>query len=146
MRGIPLLVECSPLDAHRINGSLCGPTTGRLSPSLFVIGSLKTGTTSLWAHLVDNSHDWITPGALTHKGDISRKEKDFFGDPTQWRLGHHWYERIWPRCPVGKVVAIDATPAYHVRQSTRFCPLPCTSRPRLSKSQVRKPPSGTSAR
>ena len=45
------------------------------------------------------------------------KEKDFFGDPSMWRRGHHWYEKIWPACPADAQmprVAIDATPAYHV--------------------------------
>ena len=115
MRGMALLgAECSPLVAPRANGSFCSPSTGHLLPSLILIGSLKTGSSSLWAKLVDNSHDWITPGALTHKGDISRKEKDFFGDPSQWRLGRRWYEKIWPQCPHGTVVAVDFTPAYHV--------------------------------
>ena len=33
-----------------------------------------------------------------------------------WRQGRGWYERIWPACPrgSGQMVAIDATPAYHV--------------------------------
>ena len=42
------------------------------------MGSLKTGTTSLWSHLVDNT-DGRPVCRLTDKGDISRKEKDFFG-------------------------------------------------------------------
>ena len=89
---------------------------GRLMPTLFVIGSLKTGTTSLWSQLVDNTDGHITPGALTDKGDVSRKEKDFFGDPTMYRRGGAFYERIWPRCSsdAKPTVAIDATPAYHV--------------------------------
>lgn len=90
---------------------------GRLQPSLFIIGSLKTGTTSLWGHLVDLAGEAIATGRQTDKGDISRKEKDFFGDPTMWRRGRQWYERIWPPCPdrrARRVVGIDATPAYHV--------------------------------
>lgn len=103
-----------------ISKSLCTTLPSRQSlllPSLFVIGSIKTGTTSLWANLVDAAAPHTTPGKLTHKGDVSRKEKDFFGDPSMWRLGHQWYEKIWPECPdpaKGLVVAIDATPAYHV--------------------------------
>ena len=88
-----------------------------LQPSLFLIGSIKAGTTSLWSHLVDATGGAILPGRLTDKGDISRKEKDFFGDPNMWRRGRHFYDRIWPRCPLrtsAPSIAIDATPAYHV--------------------------------
>ena len=98
--------------------NLCA--AGRILPALFIIGSLKTGTTSLWSQLVDNAANHITPGSLTDKGDVSRKEKDFFGDPTMWRRGRAWYERIWPPCPslasasAGVRIGIDATPAYHV--------------------------------
>lgn len=65
---------------------------------------------------MDHSNGRVLSGGTTHKGEISRKEKDFFGDPTQWRHGRAWYERIWPQCPKeGDVrVGIDATPAYHV--------------------------------
>lgn len=99
--------------------ALCSGMSNRLLPALFVIGSLKTGTTSLWSQLVDNSEKHVLPGALTDKGDVSRKEKDFFGDPTMWRRGRRWYENIWPACPAatsGGVirVGVDATPAYHV--------------------------------
>ena len=68
------------------------------------------------SQIVDNAATHITPGALTSKGDVSRKEKDFFGDPSMWRQGRGWYERIWPACPSnGQLrVGIDATPAYHV--------------------------------
>ena len=87
-------------------------------PLLFVIGSLKTGTTSLWSQLVDNTGGHVVPGALTDKGDVSRKEKDFFGDPSQWRRGRKYYEKIWPHCSDSAegppAVAVDATPAYHV--------------------------------
>lgn len=88
----------------------------RLLPALFIIGSLKTGTTALWSQLVDNSEGHVIPGQLTDKGDVSRKEKDFFGDPTMWRRGSRWYDRIWPPCPSRDTlrVAMDATPAYHV--------------------------------
>jgi hypothetical protein len=87
----------------------------KLIPSLIVIGSLKTGTTSLWASLVDHAKSHITPGALTHKGDVSRKEKDFFGDPSMWRMGPQWYAKIWPACDHSHLqLGIDATPAYHV--------------------------------
>ena len=88
----------------------------KLFPALFVIGSLKTGTTSLWSHLVDLSDGHVVSGALTDKGDVSRKEKDFFGDPTMWQRGRRWYERIWPKCPPHpeERVSVDATPAYHV--------------------------------
>lgn len=87
----------------------------RLLPSLFVMGSMKCGTTSLWASLVDYTDSRITPGQLTYKGAVSRKEKDFFGDPSMWRHGHGWYETIWPACDKSRLqVAIDATPAYHV--------------------------------
>ena len=88
-----------------------------LLPSLFIIGSIKAGTTSLWSHLVDATGGAIMPGQLTDKGDISRKEKDFFGDPNTWRRGRHFYDRIWPRCPLRTSppsITIDATPAYHV--------------------------------
>jgi len=88
-----------------------------LLPSLFIIGSVKAGTTSLWSHLVDATGGAILPGELTDKGDISRKEKDFFGDPNMWRRGQHFYDRIWPRCPLRTLppsITIDATPAYHV--------------------------------
>jgi hypothetical protein len=90
--------------------------SSKMLPALFIIGSLKTGTTSLWSQLVDQSHGHVVPGALTDKGDVSRKEKDFFGDPSMFRRGYKWYERIWPTCPKPSdhVVAIDATPAYHV--------------------------------
>ncbi len=90
---------------------------GRLLPSLFIIGSIKTGSSSLWSQLVDGAKSHLTHGALTDKGDISAKEKDFFGDPSMWRRGRGWYERIWPQCPAegqGVLVGIDATPAYHV--------------------------------
>ena len=89
---------------------------GRLLPTLFFIGSIKTGTTSLWGHLVDLSKGSVEPGAHTDKGDVSRKEKDFFGDPAMFRRGRRFYERIWPKCPAAgrRVVGIDATPAYHV--------------------------------
>ena len=93
------------------------PAGARLLPKLFIIGSLKTGSTSLWSALVDNSQGRLAHGELTPKGDVSRKEKDFFGDPSQWRQGRRWYERIWPACPAAAappVVGIDATPAYHV--------------------------------
>jgi hypothetical protein len=88
----------------------------KLLPALFIIGSLKTGTTSLWSQLVDHSGGAVLPGALTDKGDVSRKEKDFFGDPSMWRRGPRWYDKIWPTCPGGGAprVAVDATPAYHV--------------------------------
>ena len=89
----------------------------RLLPSLFIIGSVKAGTTSLWSHLVDATGGAILPGELTDKGDVSRKEKDFFGDPNMWRRGQHFYDRIWPRCPLRTLppsITIDATPAYHV--------------------------------
>jgi len=79
-----------------------------------LIGSIKTGTSSLWGLLVDKTNGSVVSGGLTHKGDISRKEKDFFGDPSMWRMGRAWYERVWPRCPLRPTVAIDATPAYHV--------------------------------
>ena len=45
---------------------------GQLLPALFVIGSLKTGTTSLWSQLVDNSDGHVLSGALTDKGDVSQ--------------------------------------------------------------------------
>ena len=70
--------------------------------------------------LVDNSANYVTPGALTDKGDVSRKEKDFFGDPSMWRRGRGWYEKIWPTCPKPDTrlkIAVDATPAYHVWHS-----------------------------
>ena len=88
----------------------------KLMPALFIIGSLKTGTTSLWSQLVDSTDGHVVSGALTDKGDVSRKEKDFFGDPSMWRRGRRWYEKVWPRCPTAQTprVAIDATPAYHV--------------------------------
>ena len=88
----------------------------RMLPTLFVIGSMKTGTTSLWAQLVDNTQGHVLSGSLTDKGDVSRKEKDFFGDPTMWRRGHSWYARIWPTCPATSAaqIGVDATPAYHV--------------------------------
>ena len=70
---------------------------------------------------MDNAAAHVTPGALTDKGDVSKKEKDFFGDPSMWRRGRNWYEKIWPNCPrtaagqqlpQSAYVAIDATPAY----------------------------------
>ena len=105
----------APLCSSPPHCALCG----RLLPTLFVIGSLKTGTTSLWSHLVDHTEGVVLSGGLTHKGAVSRKEKDFFGDPDQWKLGRRWYERIYPPCPAksssrAAAVAIDATPAYHV--------------------------------
>ena len=91
---------------------------GKLLPALFIMGSLKTGTTSLWSHLVDNTDGHVLSGALTDKGDISRKEKDFFGDPSMYRRGSNYYRRIWPACINGRgdafKVTVDATPAYHV--------------------------------
>ena len=73
------------------------------------------------SHIVDGAANYVTPGALTDKGDVSKKEKDFFGDPTMWRRGRRWYEKIWPPCPATSPggtrplrVAVDATPAYHV--------------------------------
>lgn len=92
---------------------------GKLLPALFVIGSLKTGTTSLWSHLIDDASGHVLPGSLTDKGDVSRKEKDYFGDPTMYRRGPNWYRKIWPTCASAGSssdlrVAIDATPAYHV--------------------------------
>jgi len=86
-------------------------------PALILIGSIKTGSSSLWSLLVDYTDGLVLSGSATHKGEISRKEKDFFGDPSQWRMGRAWYERIWPRCPRDSSdirIAIDATPAYHV--------------------------------
>ena len=105
----------APLCSSPPHCALCG----RLLPTLFVIGSLKTGTTSLWSHLVDHTEGVVLSGSTTHKGAVSRKEKDFFGDPDQWKLGRRWYERIYPPCPAksssrAAAVAIDATPAYHV--------------------------------
>ena len=66
--------------------------------------------------MVDLSKGSVEPGAHTDKGDVSRKEKDFFGDPAMFRRGRRFYERIWPKCPAAgrRVVGIDATPAYHV--------------------------------
>ena len=124
--------SCVGLNESKTPDVLCVPTatfhaalrarsapspTLRLLPMLFVIGSLKTGTTSLWSHLVDNSDGHVVTGALTDKGDVSRKEKDFFGDPSMWRRGRGWYQRIWPACSQidsKHQVSIDATPAYHV--------------------------------
>ena len=117
--------EQSPVEPFE---HFCGIARGRsrlgklshwnaLLPSLVIIGSIKAGTTSLWSHLVDATGGAIIPGRLTSKGDISRKEKDFFGDPNTWRRGRHFYDRIWPRCPrqpSPPSIAIDATPAYHV--------------------------------
>jgi hypothetical protein len=117
--------EQSPVEPFE---HFCGIAQGRsrkgslshwnaLLPSLFIIGSVKAGSTSLWSHLVDATGRAILPGRLTSKGDISRKEKDFFGDPNMWRRGRHFYDRIWPRCPrrtSAPSIAIDATPAYHV--------------------------------
>jgi hypothetical protein len=117
--------EQSPVEPFE---HFCGIAQGRsrkgslshwnaLLPSLFIIGSVKAGSTSLWSHLVDATGRAILPGRLTSKGDISRKEKDFFGDPSMWRRGRHFYDRIWPRCPrrtSAPSIAIDATPAYHV--------------------------------
>lgn len=81
-----------------------------------VIGSIKSGTSGLWSQLVDMTEGAVVSGGVTHKGEISRKEKDFFGDPSQWRHGRAWYERVWPRCPPrGQLtIGVDATPAYHV--------------------------------
>ncbi|EOD37327.1 hypothetical protein EMIHUDRAFT_460510 [Emiliania huxleyi CCMP1516] len=109
----------SPLPVR--DGSLCSvpacAACGRLLPSLLLIGSIKTGSTLLWGRLVDYSEGAIDTGRTTDKGYISKKEKDFFGDPAQWRRGRGWYERAWPKCPASgarTVVGIDATPAYHV--------------------------------
>ena len=68
------------------------------------------------SQLVDHANPHLVSGSLTDKGDISKKEKDFFGDPSMWRRGRAWYERIWPTCPRdgASIVGIDATPAYHV--------------------------------
>ena len=37
-----------------------------------------------------------------------------------YRRGRRWYERIWPKCTAAgrRVVAVDATPAYHVWYDT----------------------------
>lgn len=124
---IPLLPPaCSP-PALTNASTLCASSAARaavgfrgqvprLLPALMLIGSIKTGSSSLWALLVDNTDGVVLSGGLTHKGEISRKEKDFFGDPAQWRMGRNWYERVWPRCPRDGVIriGIDATPAYHV--------------------------------
>ena len=78
------------------------------------MGSLKIE--ARWGRYRTGMHR-ILPGELTDKGDISRKEKDFFGDPSMWQKGRHFYDRIWPRCPLrtsAPSIAIDATPAYHV--------------------------------
>ena len=118
------MANCSVAAHRRAVAPLCSSPPhcalcGRLLPTLFVIGSLKTGTTSLWSHLVDHTEGVVLSGGTTHKGAVSRKEKDFFGDPDQWKLGRRWYERIYPPCPAksssrAAAVAIDATPAYHV--------------------------------
>lgn len=104
---------CNPATA----GGLGRHHQSKMLPALFIIGSLKAGTTGLWSQLIDQTAEHIVPGKLTDKGDISRKEKDFFGDPSMWRRGRLFYERIWPACPAASskpLVAIDATPAYHV--------------------------------
>lgn len=111
--------NCS-IARHQPQGSLCSVPAcvacGRLLPSLMVIGSIKSGTSALWGQLVDLTEGAVVSGGVTHKGEISRKEKDFFGDPSQWRHGRAWYERVWPRCPpAGQLtIGVDATPAYHV--------------------------------
>ena len=94
---------------------------GLLLPTLFVIGSMKAGSTTIWAHAVEHAKPYITAGSPTDKGAISRKEKDFFGDPSMYRRGRRWYEKIWPTCPRQRpglasdtLIGIDATPAYHV--------------------------------
>ena len=120
-----LMANCTVAAHRRAVAPLCSSPPhcalcGRLLPTLFVIGSLKTGTTSLWSHLVDHTESVVLSGGTTHKGAVSRKEKDFFGDPDQWKLGRRWYERIYPPCPVksssrAAAVAIDATPARMVR-------------------------------
>jgi len=117
--GVPTGGNCS-IARHRPQGSLCSVAAckvcGKLLPSLMIIGSIKTGTSSLWAHLVDHTEGTVVSGGTTPKGEISRKEKDFFGDPSQWRMGRAWYEKVWPACPArGRLtVGVDATPAYHV--------------------------------
>lgn len=83
----------------------------RLLPQLIIIGSIKAGTSALWSQLIDRSGGVVMSGCTTHKGAISRKEKDFFGDPNQWRRGHASYERIWPRCPRKGQVS-SRTPAW----------------------------------
>ena len=120
----PLLPSaCSKLPLRNASTLCTGPSAARgkggerLLPALMLIGSIKTGSSSLWSVLVDYTDGVVLSGGTTHKGEISRKEKDFFGDPAQWRLGRGWYERIWPRCPrrPGVIrIGIDATPAYHV--------------------------------
>jgi len=69
-------------------------------PSVFIIGAMKAGTTSL--SQIFRAHDEFCHDNL--------KEKNFFSFDQNYKHGKQWYIKTFPDC--GASVTLDATPTY----------------------------------
>jgi hypothetical protein len=71
----------------------------RLRPNLFVIGAMKSGTTSLHAYL--GSHPQIFM--------CSEKEPSFFAKETVWSRGEDWYLKLFAAAESKPVIGESST-------------------------------------
>ena len=104
-------------------GLLCGdhaPQATRarqqhLAPQVFILGSGKAGTSTLWHLLLTNSERRLEMARYLFSGDgdeeYHRKELSFFGT-ARFSRGVKWYFRHFSKCPRRAAASMDASPGY----------------------------------
>jgi Sulfotransferase domain len=71
----------------------------RLRPNLFVIGAMKSGTTSLHAYLGSHPQIFMCP----------EKEPSFFAKETVWSRGEDWYLKLFAAAESEPVIGESST-------------------------------------
>jgi hypothetical protein len=79
-----------------------GLGSGEIRGWAFIIGSMKSGTTTLFEHL--SRHPAVCPSRI--------KEPNFFSDDDRWKRGLDWYRELFDWDPAAHRWALEASTAY----------------------------------